>query len=197
MNHVTRDYDKDGAGALVNITILNGEKKGRSFATFMKDFEHGLARAGHGVTVFTIPDMRISYCTGCWDCWIKTPGVCALRDDTEKIYPVINRSELLIFASPLVMGFVNAETRKINERLIPLLLPYVDWYKGECHHFLRYGHSPKLGLIIQPEPDTDDEDIAIVEESYGRTALNFKSMLVFTALTTRPVTEALDAVNGL
>jgi multimeric flavodoxin WrbA len=76
MNHLTRDYDKDSAGALMNIAILNGEKKDRSFTAYMKDFKRGLARAGHRANEFTIQDMKISYCTGCWDCWIKTPGVC-------------------------------------------------------------------------------------------------------------------------
>lgn len=181
----------------MNITILNGETKKKSFTGYLNKLEKSLVQAKHRVTVFTIPEMKINYCTGCWNCWLKTPGFCMHRDDAEKIYPVINRTDLLIFASPLVMGFVNAEIRKINERLIPLLLPNVDWYKGEMHHFLRYDSSPRLGLILEPESDTDDEDIAIVSQAYHRTALNFKSELMFTALTTGTVKEILDAIDTI
>lgn len=29
--------------------------------------------------------MRIAPCVGCNSCWLKTPGVCALKDDYEQI----------------------------------------------------------------------------------------------------------------
>ena len=45
--------------------------------------------------------------------------------------------------------------------MIPLLHPYIELVKGECHHKKRYSKYPKLALILDRDhdPETDDEDI--------------------------------------
>ena len=30
-------------------------------------------------------EMNISHCVGCNCCWLKTPGICAIKDDYENI----------------------------------------------------------------------------------------------------------------
>lgn len=178
----------------MNITILNGNpgKKSKSFAAYLAKYAKAAKAKGHAVTLFDIADMKISPCIGCFDCWLKTPGRCVHNDDAESVYRSIIKADLLIFASPVSMGFVSAMLRKINERLIPLLIPYVTLYKDECHHYLRYDSPPLLGLVLEPDKKTDDEDIQIITDCYRRTALNFKSTLQFVTLTTQPITEALN-----
>ncbi|CUX70510.1 hypothetical protein BN3590_03988 [Clostridium sp. C105KSO15] len=38
------------------------------------------------VIVYDSIDTEIKDCIGCWSCWWKTPGKCALNDDAYKLY---------------------------------------------------------------------------------------------------------------
>ncbi len=140
--------------------------------TFVETLEAQL-QPKHTVRCFYLQNMNIRHCNGCWDCWWKTPGLCAINDDMESIYPAVMQSDLLIFASPLMAGFTSSLLKKTSDRLIPLIHPYIILIQGESHHKKRYDQYPDFALILEREPDTDDEDIAIVKDIYRRFALNF------------------------
>ena len=117
--------------------------------------------------------MNLKYCTGCWSCWWRTPGLCAINDDGEEIFRSVINSDFVIFASPLKAGFTSSELKKITDRLVSLLHPYIKVKDGEFHHRKRYESYPDFGVIVLPEEDTDDEDLRIVSDIYDRLALNF------------------------
>lgn len=164
----------------MKISILNGDLNpttnnfSRKVETYVEEL-----RKSNQVDLFTLAQMDLHYCTGCWSCWWKTPGECAISDDAEVIFRSVINSDLVIFASPLIAGFPSSALKKIMDRLIVLLHPYIEIVNGECHHRKRYDKYPNLGLIIEKEADTDDEDIKIVKDIYHRLAINFHSNLVF------------------
>jgi hypothetical protein len=53
------------------------------------------------------------------------------------------------------------------------LHPYLQIINGEHHHRKRYERYPDFGVIVQREPDTDEEDLIIVKDIYDRLAINF------------------------
>lgn len=118
-------------------------------------------------------------CMGCWTCWVKTPGKCIFHDDMENIYSKIVKSDMLIFASPLIDGFVSAQLKTAMDRLIPLFSPYIRIYKKECHHKKRYPHYPKIGVLLQSEEGTDKEDLIILRQIFDRVAINMHTQLLF------------------
>lgn len=166
------------------ITILDGSMQGRlgEMSAFVEKAEAGL-QPKHTVRCFHLQNLNIRHCNGCWDCWWKTPGICAIKDDMESIYSAVMQSDLLVFASPLMSGFTSSLLKKASDRLIPLIHPYVLLNQGECHHKKRYDKYPDFALILEREPDTDDEDIIIVKDIYRRFALNFHCSLKHTWLT--------------
>ncbi len=54
------------------------------------------AKAESGEVIHT-EDMKILPCVGCNACWLKTPGVCAIRDDQETILRAFLRYDAAIF----------------------------------------------------------------------------------------------------
>lgn len=124
--------------------------------------------------------MNIRFCTGCWNCWWKTPGRCATTDDAEMIFKSVINSDFVIFASPLMAGFTSSSLKKITDRLIVLLHPYSKILNGEIHHEKRYDVYPDIGLILEKEKDTDSVDIDIVNSIYDRFAINFHTERRFT-----------------
>ncbi|HEY96507.1 MAG TPA: hypothetical protein G4O15_16395, partial [Dehalococcoidia bacterium] len=103
----------------------------------------------------------------------------------------------IIFASPVIMGFTSAFLKRVHDKFVPLVLPYTSLYNEESHHHPRYEKFPAMGLVLQPDSDTDEEDIEIIKSIYSRDSLNFHADLVFTRLTTDPIEKVTNEINSL
>ncbi len=158
----------------MKITILNGDMNPAAygFSEYIAKLDNELSRS-NSVERFDLLSMNLKYCIGCWSCWWKTPGECAIKDDAEIILKSVINSDFLIFASPLMSGFTSSTLKKITDRFVSLLHPYVIILNGESHHRKRYAKYPDFGVIIGREEDTDDEEIKIVSDIYDRLAINF------------------------
>lgn len=179
------------------ITILNGITDDK-FLGFEKQLEKLVVDHSQEVKIdcFTLRQMDIKYCTGCWNCWLKTPGECPLKDEMPKILSSVIHSDLTVFISPVVMGFVSKYIKRANDRLIPLVHPYIEIFKNECHHVSRYEKYPKLGLMLLEEQDSDVlYDVNIITDIYKRTALNFKSRLAFSIVSEGSVEVLKNEIN--
>ena len=133
--------------------------------------------------ILTLNHLKTEYCTGCWSCWWKTPGRCALNDDGEKVFEAVIRSDFVVLSSPVVAGFPSAQMKKIMDRLIVLLHPYILLKNGELHHRKRYPTYPEFGLLLEAGPDTEPEDLDIINQIFDRFAINFHSRRIFTHCT--------------
>ena len=134
----------------MKITILNGnpDSGNNTFEEYLLSLCAILANKGNTVSHIKLRNKNISYCVGCFNCWVKTPGVCSFLDDAPEILHEIIHSVLLLFASPVIMGFTSALLKKMQDKLIPLVHPYIELVKKECHHKKRYEHYPKLSLLL-------------------------------------------------
>ena len=74
----------------------------------------------------------------------------------------MEESDLVVFASPVVAGFISALLKRFTDRLIPLVLPYFTILENEIHHVSRYEKRPSLGVIVFAGEDTDSEDLEII-----------------------------------
>ncbi len=182
----------------MRITILNGNPDAIhvAFDDYLGRLVEGLAPA-HQVTRLDLREVKVAYCTGCWGCWVKTPGECATRDDSADVCRAAINADLLLLASPLRMGFISALLKKSLDKMIPLVHPYIVADQGEAHHRARYDAYPLLALLLEQGPDADAEDVAITADILSRTSLNLKSQLAFTRLTDAPVAEVIHAIDSL
>ena len=181
------------------ITILNGNpgSSDESFDQELTTLKKTLTEQGSQTHLFTLRDMDLRYCVGCWDCWWKTPGLCRHKDDAEQIYRWVIASDLLIFASPVIAGFVSSLVKKVNDRMIPLIHPYLKMIGKECHHRKRYDRFPSLGLILKPEADRDRGDIDVITDIYKRFAINFHSRLQFVYTTQQTREDLIHAIRSV
>ncbi len=161
----------------MKITLINGNpgNSNSSFQGYIKRLENELAQVGIESTCFNLRDKAIVPCTGCWGCWVKTPGECKFDDITKLIRKEVIRSDWVLFLSPVIMGFTSALLKKVQDKFIPLVHPYIELVNNECHHEKRYEQYPKIGLIYAPDEQTDHEDLDIIHNIYRRFALNFKT----------------------
>ncbi|MBN1340837.1 MAG: flavodoxin family protein [Bacteroidales bacterium] len=178
------------------VVIINGNPGDQNpgFDSYLHQFNKAMLQNGYQSEIIHLKNMNIISCTGCWGCWVKTPGECLFQDDTMLIRNQIIHSDWVVFASPLIMGFTSALLKMVQDKLIPLLHPYIELVNNECHHMKRYDHYPMLGLIYSPEPESDKEDIQIVNNIYKRFALNFKSELIFSQSIDQPVNSLVHEI---
>ncbi len=183
----------------MNTLILKGGPATghQEFHTYLKNLERKLEKNPGTVQTCNLAEMNIHYCTGCWSCWLKTPGRCMFRDDMEQILPRVLTADFVIYATPLAMGFVHSSLKKTMDRMIPLVLPYIGIYHGECHHYLRYPKSPAMGVLVEKEEDTDAADLEIVTRTFQRLSLNFRSRFIFSETTETPQEVILDEIGRI
>ena len=127
------------------------------------------------IKIFNLDEMTVNQCTGCFSCWLKTPGECIFKDSMEEIYFEIVKADIMILVSPIKAGFISSKIKTFLDRLIPLLLPYFKIINNEFHHKERYGNYPVLGMILERTKNTEDIDINIIKKFFERFSLNFHS----------------------
>jgi multimeric flavodoxin WrbA len=167
----------------MKIAILNGNPKPGALDTYLSRLGEVLADLGHAVTRLDLRDLDLRYCIGCFGCWVKTPGECVAQDGSQYVCRAAITSDFTLWAAPLHMGFPSAPLKMAIDKMIPLVHPYIILDQGEAHHLRRYQRYPRLGLLLEPELDTDETDLRIVSDVFSRTALNMKSRLEFSLTT--------------
>jgi len=161
---------------VINGAPVNTEKEYREV---LKTCVDDLASKGDEVEIVYLSDLTINQCIGCWSCWVKTPGECFHNDGVREVLSKVVKSDLVVFASPIVAGFISALLKRFTDRLIPLVLPYFTILEEEIHHVPRYEKRPLLGVMLFTGEDTDKEDLEIILDVYRRNSLNLSTDLAF------------------
>lgn len=180
----------------MRIVILNGEPDPASaFAAYLNALTSRLVALGHEAVKLDLAALDLKGCSGCFNCWLKTPGECAKGDDSATICRVVIGADLLMLASPMTMGFTTALLKRAADQMIPLVLPYFEVEGGEIHHRARYAHYPKFGLLLGADADNDAEDIEITNRMWSRMARNLKSRMAFTTVANRSAEEVANELT--
>lgn len=98
-------------------------------------------------------EMKISPCVGCNYCWLKTPGICSIRDDQEQILKKAICADQLWIIADTKFGFISHKGKNIVDRLIPLVMMNLYIKNGEMRHIPRYDKLPDLGVVYCGDGD--------------------------------------------
>ena len=156
-------------------TILNGSNKDDKVLADIHSVIVGeLSSKGWDVKSFLLHEMKIAYCLGCFECWVKTPGECRYNDDGREIARQFIQNDLVVFLTPVTFGGYSAELKKALDRIICLISPFFMKINGEVHHRKRYDKYPRLlGLGVMPGEDKQSEQIFTT--LVGRNSINIHS----------------------
>jgi len=158
----------------VKLMIIDGIPQDHPYASYSDQIVESVkANQDHQIDLFRLRDMTIHPCTGCWACWYKTPGYCAIKDDQEAILSRIPHVDRILYVTPVIAGYESSLIKTCKDRSIPTAHPYIKIHKGEQHHLERYDHSPDIAVLALTDPDTSQEDIDLIQHTYNRMALNF------------------------
>ncbi|MCF8381406.1 MAG: NAD(P)H-dependent oxidoreductase [Bacteroidales bacterium] len=181
----------------MRLLILNGnpDESNKVFDNYLSLLKKDLEGKNVHIRIIYLRDLNIIHCQGCWSCWVKTPGKCTFSDDTVAIREAYAKADMVIFASPLIMGFVSSILKKTMDKLIPLVHPYIEIVGDETHHMKRQEKYPLIGLIYE-NLSRDMEDVHITTDIFGRFAINLKSVLIFSFSISTEISDVTDEIDS-
>lgn len=183
----------------MKITILNGNAKedNINFEDYLINLSSLLQSKGNEVHNLKLREMNIKYCTGCFGCWIKTPGRCVLNDECEKVYRGVINADFVLFASPIIMGFTSTILKKVNDRLVALLHPYFKIRNKTCRHIDRYDKRPIMGLLLDRNDNIDNDGLKIISDIYERIAMNFNTKFLLSKSLNNSIEEVANEISSI
>ncbi|SHL06583.1 Multimeric flavodoxin WrbA [Fibrobacter sp. UWT2] len=125
-----------------------------------------LAGKDENIEIVNTADMKIAHCMGCNMCWLKTPGVCAIRDDYEIILKKLVAAENFWIVTDTKFGFADYRGKRVLDRVVPMLNMYIEFRDGWERHQLRY-HPLNFGVIYKGDGNQE-----LLEEWSMRVARN-------------------------
>jgi len=154
--------------------LLDGTPPGNDSCRQGADaLRRALSDAGHAVDPFTLADLPMPPCRGCFACWTTTPGRCPFADASEVVARAVIGSELAVYFSPLTFGAWNWTVKKALDRMICLVSPHFE-ASGLTRHQKRYPSYPAfLGVGWLPGPDPEAE--AVFRRLVAHNAYNLRA----------------------
>jgi multimeric flavodoxin WrbA len=173
--------------------VLNGALAGdEGLGPIEEAVASDLAASGWSVERVRLRDVHITYCKGCFDCWVKTPGICATRDGAGAVTRALACSDVVALLSPITFGGYSSELKKALDRSIGIISPFFARFDGEVHHRPRYAHHPAL-LGVGVSADRDPEEAQIFARLVARNAINFHARSHAVCLVSRD--DSLDQMR--
>jgi multimeric flavodoxin WrbA len=157
----------------MKVLALNASPRGggQSKTEFLLNLlVQGLQEVGAEVEVIALRKKKINYCSGCFTCWTKTPGVCIHQDDmSNELYPKWLAADLVVYAFPLYHYTVSAAMKTFIERTLPAALPFFEQGTDQTYHPLRHEHPKAVVLSVAglPEMSVFDQLAAYVRFLFG------------------------------
>jgi multimeric flavodoxin WrbA len=96
------------------------------------------------IQTFELASMKLAYCQGEFDCWVKTPGVCRAHDAEQDIVRAIHDAERLVLIDAVTDGGHSYIVKRAQDRMICLLSPFFEKRASLTHHERRYDKMARL-----------------------------------------------------
>ncbi len=126
---------------------------------------------GYDLERVLIRDLDVRACTGCFDCWTRTPGECVIDDDARRVSRSIATADVCAVVTPVSYGCYGSLAKSVLDRQICLVLPHFTMVDGEVHHVPRYDRYP-VWLALGTLPIADAEQTALFSRLVERNSVN-------------------------
>lgn len=120
-----------------------------------------LAAQGFIVEEIAIGREDLTFCMGCFGCWVKSPGECVIKDMAARINEKYVNSDVVIYLSPLIYGQFSANIKNALDRWLPNILPFfIQRQDGSTIHPARYDNNPRQIMIAYGD-ELPEEDVQL------------------------------------
>lgn len=105
------------------------------------------------VDKYKVANLNINDCMACGRC--KTSNGCGQRDDMQRIYDDIYKSDVIVFASPIYMGYITGNGKNLIDRMYA-------FDKG--HYEIDIPKGKKIIIILTQEHVREDAYRKVIDD---------------------------------
>jgi multimeric flavodoxin WrbA len=117
-------------------------------------------------------------CTGCFNCWFVTPGMCKVNDYIQNAG--MGNSEETIIISQNCYGGYSEQVKKILDRSVPASTPFFTYRSWKVRHVKRYRVNRKqLTVILYGNFLETEAKAAERMVEANRSSMGFKKAVLF------------------
>lgn len=117
-----------------------------------------LRQKGFETELIELSTENLTFCMGCFGCWVKKPGECVINDRMAQINGSVMNSDVVIYLSPIIFGQFSPTIKNVIDRGLPNMLPFFETRPdGSTMHPPRYDTYPTQ-IIIGYGDGISDED---------------------------------------
>ncbi len=130
----------------MKVTVFNGSPRVRKSNShiMIEPLLEGASQAGAETEEVFLVEKDIKQCLGCFACWVKTPGICAIKDDMAGLLDLLLESDYAGMATPVYSMYTTGLLKNFQDRFLPLATPYIHknddgsfYHKGRVKRFPR------------------------------------------------------------
>ncbi len=128
----------------MKVTIFNGSPRGRKSNSHLivEPLLEGAREAGAETEEVFLVEKDIEHCRGCFACWGKTPGICAIKDDMAGLLDLLLESDYAGMAAPVYGMYMPGLLKNFYDRFLPLATPYI--YRNDDGSFYHEGRVKRF-----------------------------------------------------
>lgn len=103
----------------VRLVVINGSPRKRGHTSVLAQrAAEAAAQSGAGVDVISLSGLNIAPCSGCSDSSgkFRCRYGCNIQDDMQRVYPVLERSDAILVATPVYYGNISGQLKCLLDR---------------------------------------------------------------------------------
>lgn len=124
----------------------------------IQEFDHPMK----GTVALDLRTQKVKHCTGCWSCWLATPGACA-QHDLDEFYHAFVHAKQAVFFIDIKHDFMSSNCKHLFDRLITLSLPYITYETKESRHRPRYESLCDLSFYYKNNFSSKEAETLFIE----------------------------------
>ena len=117
----------------------------------------GLSTTSNSQDIIVDSSIPNHFCTGCFGCWLKTPGKCVIKDQYQNMGQNLSKVDELLIISKSTFGSYSSAVKNVLDRSISYVQPFFVIRKGEMHHKERYHKNLKFSAVFYGPDITEAE----------------------------------------
>jgi hypothetical protein len=138
----------------MRVLALNGSPRVGAGTThrLLSPLLAGMDEAGAETELIQVRELGLAPCTGCFFCWVRTPGRCVHDDGMSKAMASYSRADIIVFGTPLYHGSMTGLLKTFLDRLLPRYEPWLipsPHVPGASAHPTRWP-EPRRMVLVSP-----------------------------------------------
>lgn len=118
---------------------------------------------------------KAAACKGCFGCWLKTPGICVMRDEYAKLGSLLMSSERVILISKCLYGGFDQPIKRLLDRSIGGNLPFFSHRAGRMHHLPRYQNQPVFEIYFYQCAQMTEQEKLLAQKVAVAVSINYNA----------------------